>query len=131
MIPRQVGRGLRAVALLAAFVATTGCDAFDDLGSRFRTCEDVTVVLVNDPQTLEAVNLIGPDEIFEQSNLLRSGESRAIGMCIQRGDRKRFRVRNEAFEEIAAVNCVASLSSYETVKPQVSWSPHGLGCKNW
>jgi hypothetical protein len=117
--------------LLALAVATTGCDVFDDLGSRFRTCEDVTVVLINDPQTLNDVNLIGPDEIFEEANRLPSGASRSIGMCIQRGDRKRFRVRDDSFQEIATVNCVASLSSYEAVKPQVSWSPHGLACKYW
>jgi hypothetical protein len=120
--------GVACVAVWA--VAGAGCDVFDDLDDRFKTCDDTIVTLTNDPQTRETVSIIGPGEVFGDQAVLVSGHSREIGLCLQRGDRKEFRVMRDG-REIAAVNCVASLASYDTVRPEVVWIKNTIRCDGW
>ena len=125
---RSQGLGVgMAVAMLAV---GTGCGVFDDLSDRFKTCEDTPVDLINSEQTRATVNIAGPEEGFREENELLSGRSRRIFLCLERGDRKRFRVEREG-QVIAAVNCVASLSSYEARTVSVIWTPAGLRCDGW
>ena len=127
---RSLGRALRGVAALGALVAVSGCGVFDDLSDRFKTCEDTPVDLINSEQTRFAVNIAGPEEEFKPENLLESGRSRRIFLCLERGNRKRFRVEQDG-QVVAVVNCVASYSSYETRVVAVVWTPGGIVCQGW
>ena len=124
--PRTVRAAIVAIALLGA----GGCDVFDDLSDRFKTCEDTVVVMTNDPQTRGTISMIAPDEVFGDQAVLASGHSREVSLCLERGDRKRFRVAENGVE-IAAVNCVASLANYETARPTVVWIKDKIRCDNW
>jgi hypothetical protein len=123
-------RGLVVVAALGTLLGGMGCGVFDDLSERFKTCEDTPVDLVNSQQTREEVHIVGPEEVITEENHMASGASRTIYLCIERGDRKRFRVERDG-EIIAVVNCVASYSSYETRRVSVIWTPSGLACEGW
>jgi len=124
-------RGLLVVTVLGTLLGSTGCGVFDNLSDRFKTCEDVPVDLINSEQTRgTAINFAGPEENFLDENRLESGQSRRMYMCIERGDRKRFRVEQDG-NVIAVVNCVASLSSYETHTVSVIWTPRGIVCEGW
>jgi hypothetical protein len=131
MRARGLNRGSGIAAAFGLLVVGAGCGVFEDLSDRLKTCEDTAVVLLNDPQTRETVNLIGPDEVFGGQNLLASGHSRRISLCLERGDRKEFRVGRNNVEEVAVVNCVASLSSYDSRTVTVAWTPLGIECRNW
>src|SRR5512138_2785540 len=105
---RSPGRaGSLSITALAA-LAAVGCN----LSDRLRTCEHVPVDLVNDPQTRAVVNIAGPEEAFLPENRLDSGASRRIVLCLERGDRKKFRAEQNGVV-VAVANCVASLSTYE------------------
>jgi hypothetical protein len=118
------------VAAAAVLAATAGCGIFDDLSDRFKTCDDTPVDLVNSQQTRNAVNIAGPEEDFRPENVLESGASRRIFLCLEKGNRKRFRVEENG-QVVAALNCVASRASYEARVVQVIWTPTGLVCKDW
>jgi hypothetical protein len=122
--------GLRVGMAVVMLVVGTGCGVFDDLADRFKTCEETPVDLVNSQQTRAAVNIAGPEEDFRPENELESGGSRRIFLCLEKGDRKRFRVEREG-QVIAAVNCVASHSSYEARTVSVVWTPAGIRCEGW
>jgi hypothetical protein len=126
----HVRRGRIGIVVAAAF-ALVACDTFENLKDHFKTCQDTTVVLTNSPQTINDINLIGPEETAGPSNVLHSGESRQLPMCLEKGDRKLFRVLRLTGEEIAAVNCVASLANYEAHQPTVTWTPEGIHCDGW
>ena len=119
----------RNVVVAASFIllSVAGCD----LAERFKTCEDAEIILLNSEQTRVAVNMIGPDEVFAQENLLESGQSRRIVICMDRGDRKRFQVR-QGTQIVASVNCVPSRESYVGhPQPTVTWTQDDLLCENW
>jgi hypothetical protein len=131
MKERKQPRGwIRVLAVVGLLLPAAGCDLFDDLGTRFKTCDDVLVTLVNSEQTRSAVNIIGPDEVFGHENLLESGHSRGIMLCLKEGDLKRFRVQ-EGSALVAAKNCQASRDDYETHHPTVVWTQDGLSCHDW
>jgi hypothetical protein len=127
---RSLGAAGRVLAAAAIAAATGGCGIFDDLSDRFKTCEDTPVELINSQQTRGSVNIAGPEEAFLPENELASGASRRISLCIEKGNRKRFRVLEDGVV-VAALNCVASRSSYEARVVQVIWTPTGLVCKDW
>jgi len=127
---RSASRALGIAALMGTLAVVPGCNLFDDLSDHFKTCEDVPVDLINSEQTRSSVNIAGPEEAFLPENLLASGRSRRISLCIERGDRKRFRVEQNG-DVIAALNCVASRSSYEARAVSVIWTPRGLTCEDW
>lgn len=127
---RSLGRAFTIVTAAGVFAAATGCGVFDDLSDRFKTCEDTPVDLVNSEQTRVEVNIAGPEEQFHPENVLPSGHSRRIFLCLERGNRKRFRVEQNG-QIVAVVNCVASHSSYETRVVSVVWTPTGIVCEGW
>jgi hypothetical protein len=120
----------RVLAVVGLFLSTSACDLFDDLGTRFKDCDDTLVTIVNSEQTRETVNIIGPDEVFGQQNLVASGESRGILLCLKEGDRKRFRVQNGT-TIVASEECVASRDDYEAHRPTVLWTQDSLTCVDW
>jgi hypothetical protein len=125
---RRHAIGILAVGTL---LGLSGCDTVDDLKDRFKTCQDTVVVLENNPQSIQPVYMIGPDEQFFLGSRLRSGEQRPISICLEKGDHKRFRVYAEDGSLIAASDCAASLSNYEAHHPVVTWTPDGLQCIGW
>jgi len=127
---RGWSRAFGFLVATAVWLAASGCNVFDDLTDRFKTCEDTPVDLVNSMQTRFAVNIAGPEEDFHANNRLESGESRRIYLCLERGNRKRFRVEQDG-NVVAVVNCVASHSSYETRTVSVVWTPTGVVCEGW
>lgn len=127
---RALSRAVRIGTAAGVLLAASGCNVFDDLTDRFKTCEDTPVDLINDQQTRHAVNIAGPEEDFRPENLLESGQQRRILLCLERGNRKRFRVEQDG-QVVAVVNCVASHSSYETRTVIVRWTPTGISCEGW
>jgi hypothetical protein len=127
---RALSRALTMVIAAGVCLAAPGCNVFDDLSDRFKTCEDTPVDLVNSEQTRFAVNIAGPEEDFLPENVLESGDSRRIFLCLERGNRKRFRVEQDG-RIVAVVNCVASYSSYETRVVSAVWTPTGIVCEGW
>jgi hypothetical protein len=111
-------------------IATVACDLVQDLPNRFKTCEDATVVLLNSDQTLGPVHIAAPGESFTAENLLDSGFSRRIQLCLERGDRKLFRAGLNG-EVIGTGTCVADHAKYEGVVPRVVWGPSGFACQGW
>lgn len=129
---RRSGRG--AALLLAATLVSTvfggmGCEYVND---RFRTCKDLAIDLVNSQQNREPVNLIAEDETFTADNLLAEGTSRRRILCVERGDRKRFRAARNG-EVLGVANCVVSKAAfqYEVGSARVVWGPTGFSCENW
>ena len=127
---RGLGRALGTLTAAGLLLAASGCNVFNDLTDRFKTCEDTPVDLVNSEQTRFAVNIAGPEEDFNPDLLLQSGSSRRIYLCLEKGNRKKFRVERDG-TVIAVVNCVASHSSYETRTVSVIWTPTGITCEGW
>ncbi len=125
-------RNLRGILAAATFVsiAAAGCGLLEDVGDRLKTCEDARIFLVNSDQTRGAVNMIGPDEVFAQDNLLESGQSRQIVLCMDEGDRKLFQVRRGE-ELVESLNCVASRDSYEGRTLSVIWTKDEITCEGW
>lgn len=120
----------RVLPLLVLLLASAGCDFTRDLTDRLGTCDETPVDLVNDPQTLGPVNIAGEGEDFRPENLLASGASRRIYVCIEKGDRKKFRAL-VGHEVVAVATCAASRSRYEAVVVSVRWTPIGLRCEGW
>lgn len=92
------------------------------------------VDLVNSPQTVASFHIVTEEESPTLANLLESGASRRIQVCLDKGYRKNFRVfRANDFSSgsLANVYCVASRASYESVVPRVVWTPVGFRCENW
>jgi hypothetical protein len=116
--------------LLGAALASAACDLVDDLTNRFKTCQDASVVLLNSEQTLGPVHIAGPGEAFTSENLLESGFSRRISLCLERGDRKMFRAGSNG-EVVGTATCVAERARYEGVIPRVVWGPGGFSCQGW
>jgi hypothetical protein len=127
---RSATRALGITAAVSVLAAVSGCNVFDNLSDRLKTCMDTPIDLINSEQTRSAVNIVGPEEAIVPENLLQSGQSRRISLCIERGNRKRFRVEQDG-TVLAVVNCVASFSNYETRVLSVIWTPRGLTCENW
>jgi hypothetical protein len=128
MRSRTLGIG---IMVAVALVGLSACNDIQNLQDRLKTCQDTVIYLNNSPQTIEPIYMLGPDEVFTLASRLDSGQSRPLGLCVEKGDRKRFRVFGQDGVEIAAVNCVASLVDYETQHPIVSWTPEGIHCDGW
>jgi hypothetical protein len=115
--------------VLAASVLAHGCDWLEN---RFKTCKDVRVDLVNSQQTLGPIHIAGPDESVTAQNRLESGDSRALVLCLERGDRKRFRAADENGNLVGLVTCVSGKASYEgQPTPRVVWFTTGFACEDW
>jgi hypothetical protein len=112
--------------LLTAALACAGCNGLE--------CEGLRVDVVNSDQSLQAVQMIGPDEFPGQDKLLHPGEQRRIVPCLRVGDRQRFRVLTaDGSETLATANCVVSRSgdNIQGAVARVVWDLRGLACENW
>lgn len=124
---RRVRRSLATPLLAAAALAATGCDFVED---RFKTCEDAFVDLVNSPQSRRPIDIVPEDENASSETFLVPGQSRRIGYCLSKGDRKGFRAIDQQ-EVLDRAICVASRSNYEGSPAEVRWGPAGLTCSGW
>ena len=127
-MPRAVG-GRVVAALMGAGLAGGGCEYVQD---RFRSCGQLHVDLVNSQQTLGPVNLVYEEEPVTAETLLVSGASRRVALCVEKGDRKRFRALR-AGQVLGAANCVVTRSrwEYDFSVAKVIWAPLGFDCENW
>ena len=121
-------RDVLPLVLLAALSGS--CDYIQD---RFRSCGHLRVDLINDPQAGSAVYILVEGESPAPDRLLASGASRQLVLCVERGDRKRFRMLLGDGDPVAVANCVVSKAryEYETSIARVIWYPSGLACENW
>ncbi len=122
--------GRRDVLPLLLLAALSGsCDYIQD---RFRSCGHLRVDLINDPQAGSSVYILVEGESPTLDRLLASGASRQLVLCVELGDRKRFRVIRDG-DPVAVANCVVSKAryEYETSIARVIWYPSGLACENW
>jgi len=123
--PRRWALALWGVAALA----TCGCDYLED---RFRTCGQLRVDLVNSQQTRLPVHIAAEGEPFSDQTLLAAAGSRRLVLCVERGDRERFRAMRDG-AVLDTVTCVVSRSREENegVIARVLWAPGGFLCENW
>jgi hypothetical protein len=120
-------RSSRRLSLIAAALGATvaaGC------GTSFKTCSDAKIELANSQQSRATVHVVPPDEDPSPDNLLAPGESRDIELCLNKGDRRGFRVVLED-ATLATATCVASRADYEALVIRVSYGPGGLSCEGW
>lgn len=123
-----MGRQLRGAALMAV-VLLAGCDW---LKARLRTCHQLRVDLVNSEQTLAAVNVTVEDEGPSPGNLLASGASRRVSLCVEKGDREKFVAWRDG-QILAEIRCPVSLSpdQVDASVARVVFGPPGFSCEGW
>jgi hypothetical protein len=122
-----------ACALLLA-LAGSSCgwldDVEDSIEDHLKSCHDWTVTLVNDEQTLGPAHIIGPKESPLAENLLQSGQSREISLCLELGRSYGFRAVLDD-KLLGVVNCPASRRHYDNIDVEVRWTPVGFRCVSW
>lgn len=119
---------------LALWLAAAGlsCNALD---ARLKTCRDLRVDLVNALPSEGAVHIALEGEALSTTTLLPAvagGSTRSLEVCVERGDRKRFRA---AYGDrvVANATCVVSRATEElqSATARVVWSNQGLLCEGW
>jgi hypothetical protein len=126
---RQFGKASAAGALLVLAATQWSCGTIQD---RFRECQEVTVAMSVDRQALVGANVIAENETVTAANFLAPGASRQLGVCVERGDRKRFLAFRDGRSQFQ-VTCVVSFSETdaETARPKVVLGPTELICRDW
>jgi hypothetical protein len=116
-------------ALLAAAAPLWSCGTVHD---RFRECEEVNVTMSVSHQVLAGANVIAENETVSAGNFLAPGAARVFGVCVERGDRKRFIAFRNGVSEFQAT-CVATFSDDQalTAHPKVELGPTELACQDW
>jgi hypothetical protein len=129
-----MGSSVRGLATLVALACAAGwsCNSLD---ARLKTCHDLRVELVNALPSEGPVHIATEEEGFSTVTLLPAvagGSSRAITLCVEKGDRKRFRA---AYGNVvvAVATCVVSRTAndLESATARVVWSNQGLLCEGW
>lgn len=119
---------------LALWAAAAGlsCNALD---ARLKTCRDLRVDLVNALPSEGPVHIAIDGEALSSTTLLPAvagGSTRSMDVCVERGDRKRFRA---AYGDrvVANATCVVSRATEElqSATARVVWSNQGLRCEGW
>jgi hypothetical protein len=123
----RAARFCSVLFVLTLALATPGCKW---LHEHLKSCDDVDVRLINDEQTRDAYNLVGPDESPSPDNLVPSGMERRRRMCLELGHSKRFRAFRDSTLASAA-QCIPSRADYDSVDVRVRWTPIGFICENW
>ena len=93
-------------------------------------CQETRVQLVNSQQSVQTVNLVGPEEGAGPGNVLAPGQTRDIMLCLQKGGAQEFRAISQG-QLIGSVRCVAQSSSYDGAAVQVLWTFEGFICQGW
>ena len=115
--------------LVVAALPLWSCDAIQDV---FRECRQVSVDMSVDRQALVGANVIAENEAVSASNFLGPGASRQLGVCVERGDRKRFIAVRDGREQFQATCTVTfSKTGAETARPRVVLGPSDLACLDW
>lgn len=126
------GRAPGAAALALAALGLGSCSALE---ARLKTCRDLRVDLVNALPSEGPVHIAIEGESLSGNTLLPAspgGSSRSMEICVERGDRKRFRA---AYGDnvVATVTCVVSRSTQDLqgATARVVWANTGLLCEGW
>lgn len=127
----------RAVWTAAALaLALGGSVACDSLENRLKTCRTLRVDLVNALPSEGAVHIAAESEPLSNDVTLLpavpGGSTRSIELCVEKGDRKRFRA---AYGNVivAEATCVVSRTADElqAATARVVWGNRGLLCEGW
>jgi hypothetical protein len=126
------GHKAAALVVLALGAGGLSCDSLDN---RLKTCRDLRVDLVNALPSEGAVHIALEGEPLSDTTLLPAvagGSLRSIDLCVERGDRKRFRA---AYGSVVTgtATCVVSHATEEldAVTARVVWGNQGLLCSGW
>ncbi|HET8645403.1 MAG TPA: hypothetical protein VFO85_07945 [Vicinamibacteria bacterium] len=124
----------RRAAALGLLVAGAGLSC-NTLDTRLKTCRDLRLELVNAMPSEGAVHIALEGEPLSASTLLPAlpgGSTRQVDVCVERGDRRRFRA---AYGErvVAQATCVVSHATdvLQSMTARVVWSSQGLRCDGW
>jgi len=130
-----MGSSARTAAALLALALGAGGLSCNSLESRLKTCRDLRVELVNALPSEGAVHIAIDGEGLSTTTLLPAvagGSTRSLEVCVERGDRKRFRA---AYGDsvVATATCVVSRNTQElqSATARVVWSNQGLRCEGW
>jgi hypothetical protein len=129
--PQRLVRVILQACGLGMGVLCLGCGLLDNLAETLDGCTSAPVTLVNSQQTLEAVHLVGPDEIVGEGNRLTSGASRQIWLCLGEGRSYAFQAVNDAGVVVGSAKCASGQDEYPGIEVRVVWTPVGLRCENW
>lgn len=121
----------KALLLSCLAVAAAACS----LEERLKSCRDRRVELVNALPSEGAVHIAAEEEPLSEATLLPAragGSSRSIELCVEKGDRKRFRAAY-GNQVVAVTTCVVSRTAddLESAFARVVWGPQGLICEGW
>ncbi|MCU0241738.1 MAG: hypothetical protein MUF51_04880 [Vicinamibacteria bacterium] len=120
----------RLLTLIALLALLSGCELFDNLDDRLRSCDNVSVALINDPQTRDAVHILADDEDWSEATWLPSGASRRVELCLEKAHTHKFRaLRNDV--TIGTAKCVGTRATYEGAVVSVAWTLNGFACVGW
>jgi hypothetical protein len=118
--------------ILAVACAFAGCGPLDE---RLKTCRDLRLDLVNALPSEGAIHIAVEGEGFSTQTLLPAvpgGSSRSLTLCVEKGDRKRFRA-GQGDTVVAVATCVVSRTAndLEAATARVVWTSQGLLCQGW
>jgi hypothetical protein len=120
------------LAVVAALCALPACGPLDE---RLKTCRDLRVDLVNALPSEGAIHIAVEGEGLSTQTLLApvaGGTSRSLSLCVEKGDRKRFRAA-QGDTVVAVATCVVSRTAndLEAATSRVLWTKDGLVCEGW
>jgi hypothetical protein len=118
-----------------AVLAACALPACGPLEERLKTCRDLRVELVNALPSEGPIHIAVEGEGFSSQTLLASvpgGTSRSLSLCVEKGDRKRFRA-GQGDTVVGVATCVVSRTAndLEAATSRVLWTKDGLVCEGW
>jgi hypothetical protein len=120
------------VLVLAAAGALAACGPLDE---RLKTCRDLRLELVNALASEGPIHIALEGEGLSTATLLPAvpgGSTRSLTVCVEKGDRKRFRAA-QGDTVVGVATCVVSRTAndLEAASARVVWTKAGLVCEGW
>jgi hypothetical protein len=131
-----MGTPVRRAAALAVLALGAGGLSCNSLEGRLKTCRDLRLQLVNALPSEGPVHIaLDGEQLSNDVTLLPAtpgGSTRELQVCVERGDRKRFRAAYGT-RVVATATCVVSRNTQElqSATARVVWRNEGLLCEGW
>jgi hypothetical protein len=130
-----MGSSARTAATVLALALGAGGLSCNSLEARLKTCRDLRLELVNALPSEGPVHIALDGEPLSNLTLLPAipgGSTRSLEVCVERGDRKRFRAAYGS-SVVATATCVVGRNTQElqSVTSRVVWTSQGLLCEGW